>query len=236
MTEPVRLAKRLAELLSCSRRVAELYIEGGWVMVDGVVVEESHHRVQDEAITLHPEASPTPLEPITMLLHLPAEAGDVVPEAYLTATNRAAEDRTGIRQLKRHLVKLAVNAPLEAGASGMLILTQDWRVSRRLTEDATDIEHEYIVEVRGTLAADGLQKLSRGPLLPGLPHPVVKVSWQSETKLRFAIKGPQPGQIRQLCEAVGLTVIALKRIRIGRVSMAGLAAGQWRYLPATTRF
>lgn len=236
MTEAVRLAKRVAEQLSCSRRVAELYIEGGWVMVDGVVVEEPHHRVQDEIITLHPKASPTPLEPVTILLHLPAGAGALTPETYLTAANRAAEDFTGIRPLKRHLTKLAVNAPLEAGASGMLLLTQDWRVSRRLTEAAADIEHEYIAEVSGTLAADGLSKLNHGPLLPGAPHPSVKVSWQSETKLRFAIKGPQPGQITQLCAAVGLTVLALKRIRIGRVSMAGMAAGQWRYLPATTRF
>lgn len=236
MTEPVRLAKRVAELLSCSRRVAELYIEGGWVMVDGVVVEEPHHRVQDETITLHPDANPTPLEPVTILLHLPAGAAELSPESYLTAANRAPDDHTGIRQLKRHFAKLAVNAPLEAGASGMLILSQDWRVSRRLTEDAADIEQEYIVEVSGRLAADGLDKLNRGPLLSGARHPLVKVSWQSETKLRFAIKGPQPGQITQLCEAVGLTVLALKRIRIGRVSMAGLPTGQWRYLSASTRF
>ena len=49
MTEPVRLAKRLAEMLSCSRREAEQYIEGGWVSVDGVVVEEPEFRVQNQA-------------------------------------------------------------------------------------------------------------------------------------------------------------------------------------------
>jgi 23S rRNA pseudouridine2604 synthase len=39
MTEPVRLAKRLAEMLACSRREAEQYIEGGWVTVDGVTLK-----------------------------------------------------------------------------------------------------------------------------------------------------------------------------------------------------
>jgi 23S rRNA pseudouridine2604 synthase len=51
MTEPVRLAKRLAEMLSCSRREAEQYIEGGWVSVDGVMIEEPQFRVLDQAIT-----------------------------------------------------------------------------------------------------------------------------------------------------------------------------------------
>ena len=57
MTEPVRLAKRLAEMLACSRREAEQYIAGGFVRVDGVVVEEPQHRVQDQKIEISPDAT-----------------------------------------------------------------------------------------------------------------------------------------------------------------------------------
>jgi 23S rRNA pseudouridine2604 synthase len=57
MTVPVRLAKRLAEMLACSRREAEQYIAGGFVRVDGVVVEEPQHRVQAQKIEISPEAS-----------------------------------------------------------------------------------------------------------------------------------------------------------------------------------
>jgi 23S rRNA pseudouridine2604 synthase len=63
-----------------------------------------------------------------------------------------------------------------------------------------------------------------------------KVSWQSETRLRFALKGEKPGQIAYFCENVGLRIEAMKRIRIGRVPMSGLAVGQWRYLLADERF
>ena len=59
MTDPVRLSKRLAELLPCSRREAELYIEGGWVTVDGKRVEEPQYRVTDQRIELLPGATPT---------------------------------------------------------------------------------------------------------------------------------------------------------------------------------
>jgi len=62
------------------------------------------------------------------------------------------------------------------------------------------------------------------------------VSWQNETRLRFAIKAMQPNQIAQMCTRVGLSVVGMKRIRIGRIPMGKLVPGQWRYLPAGERF
>lgn len=72
MTEPVRLSKRLAEMLACSRREAEQYIEGGWVSVDGRVVEEPQFRVADQKIELSPDASLLATTAVTLLLHKPA--------------------------------------------------------------------------------------------------------------------------------------------------------------------
>ncbi len=55
-------------------------------------------------------------------------------------------------------------------------------------------------------------------------------------RLRVALKGAQPGQIAQLCEAVGLQVLSMKRIRLGRVPLGKLPPGQWRYLRGDERF
>jgi 23S rRNA pseudouridine2604 synthase len=63
-----------------------------------------------------------------------------------------------------------------------------------------------------------------------------KVSFQSEARLRFALKGERPGQIAYMCETVGLRVTAMKRLRIGRVPLSDLPVGQWRYLSAHERF
>ena len=52
-----------------------------------------------------------------------------------------------------------------------------------------------------------------------------KVSWQNETRLRFAIKAPARGQIEHMCQAVGLSVISMRRLRIGRLSLASLPVG-----------
>jgi 23S rRNA pseudouridine2604 synthase len=117
-----------------------------------------------------------------------------------------------------------------------MVLTQDGRAWRRLTEDADSIEHEYIVEVAGDIAPYGLRKLNHGLQFRGRELPPCKVSWQNEIRLRFAIKGAQPGQLRDMCGQVGLEVVAIRRIRIGKVSMAKMPVGTWRYLPVGEKF
>ena len=69
MSDSVRLAKRLATEQSCSRGDAERYIEGGWVAVDGKVVEEPGYRVQPgQAVSLLPGARLEEMRPVSVLV------------------------------------------------------------------------------------------------------------------------------------------------------------------------
>lgn len=231
MPDPIRLSKRLIELLSCSRREAELYIQGGWVLVDGQVVEEPQFKVLEQQVELHPDAALTPLAPATLLLHtLPDTDLSAPSPALLPAGARWAGDTSGIRMLMAHHFGLTHAAHIQSGASGLAVFTQDWRVLRKLTEDAARNEHEYIVDVHGTLSPAGLALLNHGLHFNDRALPPIKVSWQNETRLRFAVKNPQPGLIAHMCESVGLELVGMKRIRIGALSMGKLPAGQWRYM------
>ena len=235
MMDPVRLAKRLAEMVSCSRREAECYIEGGWVTVDGEVVQEPQFRVTQQKIVLHPDATIAPAEMVTILFHQAPGAGANSPP-QINFDNRVAGELSGIRPLKRHFARLSATLPLELNASGLLVLTQDWRVVRKLVDDAATVEQEYIVEVEGELGPHGLKQLNHGLSFNARVLPPAKVSWQNETRLRFALKGGKPGQIAHMCQCVGLEVRSIKRIRIGKISMGKLPPGQWRYLPAKEKF
>jgi hypothetical protein len=82
-----RLAKRVAALVPCSRTEAEQYIEGGWVKVNGKVVEEPQFRIQNQTITIDPNASLLELNSITMLMHKPADWVDGTEES-LAKLNR----------------------------------------------------------------------------------------------------------------------------------------------------
>ena len=233
MLEPIRLAKRLAEMLPCSRREAEQYIEGGWVTVDGVVIEEPQFRVLHQKIELSNDASLLGPTAVTLLLHKPAGF-----EADLKQASRAPDDRSGITLLRKHLTAELVTQ-LALPASGLVVFTDDWRVSRKLVDDAATLEHEVVVEVVGNIKPGGLERLNRvdhGFTFNGKLLGPAKVSWQSEARLRFALKGEQPGQIAYFCESVGLSITGMKRLRIGRVAMSGLPVGQWRYLLPAERF
>ena len=234
MTDTLRLAKRLSNMISCSRSEAARYIENGFVMVDGEVVTEPGFRVQPEQqIVLQPDARLAPVEAVTILLHKPAgcdiETDPDVVLKFITLENHAADDYSGIRFIKRHLNALVQTDQLGSQSSGLVVLTQDWRISRKLISDAAKVEQEFIVEVTGGILPDGLLLLNRSVEIKGKQLPI-KTSWQNENRLRFAFKGIPRNQIVKLCEKAGLSVKSMKRIRIGRVPMSSLPAGQWRYL------
>jgi 23S rRNA pseudouridine2604 synthase len=245
MPDSVRLAQRLAEVAGCSRADAELYIQNGWVSVDGVVVEAPNHAVTGERVTLADDARLEPAEPATILLHKPAGydtiRGTRPSLALVKPASHWPDDPSGVRLLQRHFLRLTPLVPLDAEASGLMVFSQDGRVWRRLTEDAAEIEHEYLVEVSGELAPYGLQKLNHGLSYGGRELPPCKVSWQNETRLRFAIKDVRNGQLRDMCAQVVLEVVSIRRLRIGRIPLGkgpdgAMPPGQWRYLPVGEKF
>lgn len=241
--EGIRLAKRVAAMVPCSRGEAERYIAGGWVAVDGMVCEDPATRVgEGQQVALLPGATAVEPLPVTILLNKPAGfsagagAGAQDALACLAAETLASEGARGQRFLKRHLARLTLATPLSTDAGGLVVFTQDFRVARKLVEDSARVEQEFVVEVSGTMPEGGLALLNRGLTFEGKAMAPLKASWQSENRLRFAGKDIRPGQIEQLCRAVGLGVRSIKRIRIGRVPMAGLPEGQWRYLQEFERF
>ncbi|QWT18357.1 rRNA pseudouridine synthase [Bacillus sp. NP157] len=236
MTEPMRLAKRVAELAQCSRRDADMYIEGGWVRVDGVVVEQPQFKVLEQRVEIDPQAKLTPPEPATMVLHKPAGMTVDEARALVRPESHAEGDFSGVRLLHRHFARLESPLPMPDMASGLLVFTQDWRVKRRLQEDLDRIEQELVVEVSGELSPAGLAQLNHGMVFDNYALPPIKVSWQNESHLRFAMKRVSPETMVRMCETVGLEVLGIKRIRVGRVPMSRLEPGQWRYLPTTDRF
>ena len=246
MSEPVRLSKRVAEQVPCSRREAEQYIEGGWVQVDGHMVDTPQYRVAEkQSVVLDPKAQRTPILPVTLLLHKPAGydwdlQGPRAAAGLLLPENHWRSDRSGIRLLRRHVLDQRCVTPLEHAASGLLVFSQERPILRKLLEDAALVEHEVIVDVRQSVSQDALARLRRTPVVDGRAMLPAKVSVTSDsggvTSLRFATKGSHPGQLAQMCEQAGLKIVGMRRIRVGRVPLATLPAGQWRYLLPSERF
>lgn len=239
-----RLSKVMAERGLCSRREADQWIENGWVKVNDEIIDVLGTRVDpDVDIVVSAYAKEAQAEDVTILVHKPvgyvsgqAEDGYEPAIVLVHPDNQWEEDRTQRTFQRRFLKGLAPSGRLDIDSTGLLVLTQDGRVARHLIGEDSSVEKEYLVRVEGELSDSDLTKLNYGLSLDGVKLKPAKVSWQNDDQLRFVLREGKKRQIRRMCEMVGLTVVGLKRIRIGSVTLGSLPQGKWRYLGNNERF
>ncbi len=248
MTEPLRLSKRMSELGLCSRREADEWIDKGWIKVDGQVIAELGSKVlPHQKITIERQAQAEQSRRVSVLINKPigfvsgqAEDGYKPAVTLVRPENRWAEDKLPLQFSAAQLKSLVPAGRLDIDSTGLLILTQDGRIAKTLIGEDTSIEKEYLVRVKYTKGAKlpehELKRLNHGLTLDGKALLPAKVRWQNEDQLCFILREGKKRQIRRMCEMVGLQVLALKRVRIGRVKLGNLPMGQWRYLGADEQF
>jgi 23S rRNA pseudouridine2604 synthase len=125
---------------------------------------------------------------------------------------------------------LAPAGRLDIDSKGLLVFTQDGRLAKHLTGEASQIEKEYLVRIAGELDDAELALLRHGLALDEKPLRPARVEWINPHQLRFVLLEGRKRQIRRMCNLVGLKVTGLKRVRIGRVLLGKLPEGEWRYL------
>lgn len=253
----IRLNKRMAELRLCSRREGDAWIERGWVTVNGVVAEMGMLVKPTDVIEVSDQAKGEQQQQVTILLHKPmgfvsgqAEDGHQPAVTLINPRTHWQSDTSRTRFNFSQLQGLAPAGRLDIDSVGLLVLTQDGRVARQLIGEDSELEKEYLVrvtwvapdghdvttDVQAAFPADRLALLRHGLSLDGEPLKPAQVDWQNPEQLRFVLTQGKKRQIRRMCEQVGLKVVGLKRIRMGRVVLGNLPAGQWRYLGANERF
>jgi 23S rRNA pseudouridine2604 synthase len=259
--EPIRLNKRMAELGLCSRREADEWIEQGWIKVNGVIAVMGTKVTPQDRVEVDKKAQGHQAGQVTILLNKPigyvsGQAEDGHEPAVVLVSSRAhwQGDSSHLRFAREQLRGLAPAGRLDIDSTGLLVLTQDGRVARQLIGEDSEMEKEYLVRVSLVRAHDAAQRkvqtpdvqsqfpldklnlLRFGLSLDGQALKRAQVDWQNPEQLRFVLKEGKKRQIRRMCEAVGLHVTGLKRVRIGNVKLGQLPMGQWRYLGAEERF
>lgn len=233
----VRVSKLMAEQGLCSRREADSYIERGLVFVNGDRISELGTKIDPDAkITLDPLAKAQQAARVTIILHKPigfvsGQAEDGHKPAATLIKAETQQRKSGAQVFHpSNLRGLAPAGRLDIDSTGLLVLTQDGVIARKLIGDDSDVEKEYLVRVEGELSTEGIRLLNHGLSLDGVQLRPAKVNWINDDQLHFVLKEGRKRQIRRMCELVGLKVIGLKRVRIGNVKLGDLPLGQWRYL------
>ena len=254
--DDVRLNKLMAERGLCSRREADAWIAAGRVRVNGEVAVMGQRVSPLARVEVDGQAQAESAARLTLLLHKPMgfvsgtpEDGHQAAVTLVTPERRWRGDSSGVSLRGADRKGLAPAGRLDADSTGLLVFTQDGRVARRLVGDQGDVEKEYLVRVtcthQGQVVQQGvrpyvprhvLDRLRHGLLLDGQALREAQVTWQNDEQLRFVLRQGKKRQIRRMCEAVGLRVVGLKRVRIGGVALGQLPVGQWRVLGRNEAF
>lgn len=232
-----RLSKVLSQRGICSRREADRFIEAGQISVNGEIISVLGTKVPEDAdIKLLPKAEKTQSSKVTILLNKPIGYVSTQPEKNypealdLIRPENQFKKGKGTSFNPAILRKLAVAGRLDIDSKGLLILTQDGALAKKIVSEDSLVEKEYLVRVEGELKEQTLRKLMKGLSLDGDSLKPVKVEVLEEGLLRMTLVEGKKRQIRRMCELVKLHVVNLKRVRVGGIHLADLPEGKWRYL------
>jgi len=127
---------------------------------------------------------------------------------------------------------------LDRMSEGLIILTDDGRVTERLLSPRYDHEKEYVVTIRERIRPDMIHDLEKGPVLEDGPTKPCTVRKISDTTLSITLTEGRKHQVRRMLDAVGGTVTSLRRVRIMGIPLGALSVGRHRKLAGDelTRF
>ena len=225
---PQRIAKVLARAGLCSRRDAERWVAEGRVTVDGAVLTSP-------AITVTPDSDvrvdgkPLPgLEPARLWrYHKPAG---------LVTTHRDEKGRpTVFDALPRELPRLISIGRLDLNSEGLLLLTNDGALARRLELPATGWLRRYKVRVHGDADEDRLAALAKGLTIDGVAYGPIRAVLErvqgSNAWLQMSLREGKNREVRRVLEHLGLAVTRLIRLSYGPFQLGHLARGAIEEVP-----
>ena len=224
-----RLAKFMARSGVCSRRQAEEFIRQGRVTVNGDVVDSPAFNVEgDEKILLDGEKLPQKEKVRLWLYHKPVG---------LVTTHRDEKGRpTVFDNLPEGLPRVISVGRLDLNSEGLLLLTNDGELSRRLELPSNGWIRRYRVRVHGTVDIKKPQALQNGTVVDGVAYGAVRAEIDSRngsnTWLTVTLAEGKNREIRKVMKSVGLEVSRLIRLSYGPFQLGSLRRGEVREVPA----
>ncbi|MEJ6401311.1 pseudouridine synthase [Yoonia sp. 2307UL14-13] len=227
MTQAPSQGDRIAKVLSragiASRREAERMVEAGRVSVNGKVIDSPALNVTEaDKITVDGKPVGAPDEPRIWLYHKPAG---------LVTTERDEKGReTVFDALPENLPRVMSVGRLDLNSEGLLLLTNDGGVKRKLELPATGWLRRYRVRINGTVSEAKLDQLREGITVEGVSYQPMIVSFDRQQGanawLTVALREGKNREIRRAMEALDVKVNRLIRLSYGPFQLGNLRAGE----------
>jgi len=225
MAEPIRLQKFFTDSGVLSRRAAEAEIEAGRVRVNGSIAQLGDKVDPDNDVVEYAGKRILPRKDRPrryVMLNKPRGFVTTLQDekGRKTVTELVADAKTRLYPVGR----------LDMDSEGLLLLTDDGEFANHLTHPRHEIPKIYHVTLSPVPTKEQIQKLSAPMVIDGYRLMPVKVKRLAPDVLEMTLFEGRNRQIRKMCEAVGLRVLSLQRVAIGKLRLGTLPLGKWREL------
>ena len=221
-----RLNKFISDTGFCSRREADRLIESGAVTINGVVASVGTKVSVEDQVLIDGKPLKDKPKRVYLAYHKPV--------GITCTTERHIQGN--IIDAVRYPERIFPIGRLDKPSEGLIFLTNDGDIVNKILRAGNAHEKEYIVTVNKPITERFIQQMSRG--VPILDTVTLPCTVQQRSKQSFSIILTQGlnRQIRRMCEIVGLRVLGLKRVRMGRISLGALPPGKWRFVRPEEQF
>jgi len=223
----IRLQKILAQAGYGSRRKCEKLIVQGRVAVNGKTAQLGEKAdPEGDRITIDQKPISEPEKKSYILLHKPIG---------VLSTVSSPDRRPTVLSLVDHPGRLYPVGRLDLNSEGLILLTNDGRITHQLTHPSFDHEKEYRIQVVPRPSGSHLSEWRKGMQLDDGSRTRPAKVWIADedgkgTWLGVILKEGKKRQLRRMAECSGLHVNRLIRIRIGSLNLGNLPPGEWREL------
>lgn len=230
MADEMRVQKFLSKAGIASRRKAEEMMTAGRVSVNGEQCKELGTKVDpdNDRVEVDGNLVTLPTNFVYLLVNKP--------RGYITTLDDPEDRPIVVDLLPKKMPRVWPVGRLDWDSEGLLLMTDDGDLTNALTHPSHHIPKGYAVKIRGKLSDDNpaLATLKEGVEIDGrLTAPAqiaIRGFTEKHTWVEFVIEEGRNRQIRRMCEAVGWTVLRLRRIALGPLTIEGVSPGEYRSL------
>ncbi len=222
----VRLNKYIANAGVCSRREADVLIGTGAIKVNGKIVTELGTKVMPGDMVVYGKQRLKNEKKVYVLLNKPKD--------YITTTEDPQKRRTVLDILGNAFTeRLYPVGRLDRNTTGLLLLTNDGEMAKKLSHPSHRIKKLYHVSLNKKITKTDLQKIAEGITIGNdtiIPDSIAIVSKEKQNELGIEIHSGQNRVVRRIFEQLGYKVTKLDRVIYAGLTKKDLPRGKWRKL------
>ena len=218
ITYPIRINRYLFLKGFCSRREADRLIEKGQIKINGKTALIGQKIDEKDEVEISKKVEQIAEDRVYLAFNKPRGI----------VTHDPQDDQESIEDILKYPKKVFPLGRLDKESEGLILLTNDGRITNALLNPEENHEKEYLVEVNHRLSIDAIKKIESGVIIDKYKTKPAKIKKVSPREFHIILTEGKKHQIRRMCSALNLEVVSLKRIRVMSIKLGNLKSGQYR--------